>query len=129
MTRRVWVLGIAVLIVTAAGVGLLIRTYRHAPLQRTAERTCIGCVTWFWNGAANVRANRLSGGYAFTDEASYLVSFGSGSVTLAGERLTPGCHEGRADAGVRLAFDGARDVRVRVPAPEDGCDARNASGG
>lgn len=121
MTRRVWIVAIVVVVVTAIGVGLLIWTYQNEPLQRTRERSCVGCVSYFWNGTVTIRANRLSGGYVFAEDASYLVSFRDGSVTLANERLTPGCHEGRAREGVTLELDDARELRIRVPSPEGGC--------
>ena len=121
MTQRIWIVAIVVLIVAGAATALLIRSYRHAPLQQASARTCIGCMTVFWNGVARVRAERLSGTYVFTEEASYLVSFDDGGVTMAGRRLTSGCHEGVASEGTRLAFDAARGVRLRVPAPVEGC--------
>lgn len=128
MKQRIWIVGIAVLIITVAGVGLLIQTYRHAPLQQASGRTCIGCVTWFWNGTANVRANRLSGNYRFTGDASYLVTFTDGSVRLANRSLTPGCHVGRASDGDALVIEDGRHLRLRVPAPEEGCSGDETSG-
>ena len=129
MTQRVWIVAIAVVIVTAIGVGLLIWTYQNEPLQGTRERTCVGCVSYFWNGTVTIRANRLSGGYVFAEDASYLVSFSDGSVTLADESLTPGCHDGRARAGATLEVNGARELRIRVPAPDGGCAAFTDSSG
>jgi hypothetical protein len=123
MTLRTWIVAGVVLIGVAAGVGLLVQASRHAPLHRASERTCIGCVTTFWNGTATIRANRMSAAYVFAKDASYLVSFEDGTVVLAGERLTPGCHEGRAAEGTRLEFDDARRLRLRVPAPDEGCPA------
>jgi hypothetical protein len=129
MARRAWIVAIVVLIVVAVGVGLLISSYLGAPLRQTTGRTCIGCVSWHWNGTSSIRASRLSGDYAFRRDASYLVSFSEGSVSLAGERLEPGCHEGRAGEGDALEIDDARDVRLRVPAPEEGCPAEEDAGG
>jgi len=121
MTLRTWIVGLVVLIAVALGVGLLVQASRHAPLHRASERTCIGCVTTFWNGTATIRATRMSAEYVFAEEASYLVSFEDGTVTLAGAPVAPGCHEGRADEGARLAFEDARRLRLQVPAPEEGC--------
>ena len=102
MTLRTWIVGLVILIAVALGVGLLVQASRHAPLHRASERTCIGCVTTFWNGTATIRANRMSAAYVFAEEASYRVSFEDGAVTLAGAPLAPGCHEGRADEAVDL---------------------------
>lgn len=129
MTLRTWIVGLVVLIAVALGVGLLVQASRHAPLHRASERTCIGCVTTFWNGTATIRANRMSADYVFAEEASYLVSFEEGTVTLAGARLPPGCHEGRADEGVRIAFENARHLRLQVPAPAEGCPASPGTSG
>ena len=128
MARRAWIVGIVVLIVVAVGVGLLISSYLSAPLRQTTGRTCIGCVSWHWNGTSNIRASRLSGDYAFRRDTSYLVSFSEGSVSLAGESLDPGCHEGRASEGDALEIGDARDVRLRVPAPDEGCPADGDAG-
>ena len=129
MARRAWIVGIVVLIVVVVGVGLLISSYASAPLRQTTGRTCIGCVSWHWNGSSSIRASRLTGDYAFRRDTDYLVSFSDGSVTLAGQRLDPGCHEGRASEGDALEIGHARDVRLRVPAPEEGCPADGEAGG
>lgn len=129
MARRAWIVGIVVSIVGLVGAGLLISSYRSAPLRQATGRTCIGCVSFHWNGTSTIRASRLSGDYAFRRDASYLVSFSDGSVTLAGEALAPGCHEGRASEGDAVEVGDARDVRIRVPAPDEGCPTEEDGAG
>jgi hypothetical protein len=121
VARRAWILGLVVLAVVVIGAALLIGGYRNAPLRQTTGRTCIGCISIHWNGTSRVRASRLSVDYAFRRDVSYRIDFADGSVLLDGRRLAPGCHEGRAQEGDTLELDAARDVRIRVPAPPEGC--------
>jgi hypothetical protein len=121
MNRRAWIAAIVVVVVALAGTIVLVRAVATAPLGRVAGRVCIGCVETHWNGASSIRANRITGRYAFREDAPYRVSFSSGTVVLAGETLDPGCHEGRAAEGDEIRFDDAREVRVEVPPGSDGC--------
>lgn len=121
MNTRAWIVAIVVVVVALVGTFVLVRAAATAPLGRVAGRVCVGCVETHWNGTSRIGANRITGRYAFREDAPYRVAFSAGSVALAGEALDPGCHQGRAAEGDALRFDDAREVRVEVPPGSDDC--------
>ena len=91
---------------------------------RWAARRSAGAIRSHGTGAAGSTrrcANRLTAGYAFREASTWLISFSGGTVVVAGERLEPGCHVGRAEADDPLRFDDARNLRLRVPAGDETC--------
>lgn len=121
MRARAWIVAIVIVVVALVGTIVLVRAAATAPIGRVAGRVCIGCVETHWNGTSRIRANRITGRYAFREDVPYRVSFSAGTVALGGESLDPGCHEGRAAEGDEIRFDDAQDVRLEVPPGSDGC--------
>lgn len=120
MTRRTLVLITAgVLLVALAA--LAVGQYLAAPLRQAGPQVCRGCVTWHWGARSSVRAGTLTARYRLTEDATFLLRFESGDVTIEGRPLPPGCEVGHAADGAILELDDASDVRVEVPAPEGGC--------
>lgn len=120
------------LVLVAAGsvlalLGLLAVAYLSGPLRQASGRVCSGCVETHWNGRSTLRAGTVSGAYRFANDATYLIRFSGGEVTLAGHELAPGCLEGHAAEGAVVDLNEARDLRLQAPAPEGGCADTDAA--
>lgn len=121
--RTSWWIVIAVVLIVLGGVAVLLVQYLGGPLRQVSGRTCIGCVTWHWNGHSSIRARRYTGELRFREEVPYTIRFAGGEVRVQGERLPPGCHEDRAPAGASLELEGTERLRLEAPSEPGRCAA------
>lgn len=121
MTRRTVAFIVAGSVAVLALAAVAISQYLAAPLRQAGPQVCRGCVTWHWGARSSVRAGNLSARYRLREDATFLLRFASGAVTVEGRSLSPGCEVGHAADGAIIELDDASDVRLQVPAPEGGC--------
>lgn len=101
-------------------VWLIVGAFR-SPIHAEGGRTCIGCVELHTGATSRVQAGTLTGTYRFRDQIDYVIRFEAGTVAYDGTMMEPGCHVRTANIGDRIRFDGASDVLLEAPAPEDAC--------